>query len=45
MKRNICNMFEARVKILKPKWDILKKHRGNRKAKKDLSARGVKKSQ
>jgi hypothetical protein len=45
VKCNICSMFEVRDKILKPKWDTLKKHGGNRKAKKDLPAKGVKKGQ
>jgi hypothetical protein len=37
----ICSTFEIREKILKPKWDTLKKHGGKRKAKTDLPAIGV----
>jgi hypothetical protein len=37
----ICSTFEIREKILKPKWDTLKKHGGKRKAKTDLPAIAV----
>lgn len=37
----ICSTFEIREKILKPKWDTLKKHGGKWKAKTNLPAIGV----
>jgi hypothetical protein len=37
----ICSTFEIWEKILKPKWDTLKKHDGKWKAKTDLPAIGV----
>jgi hypothetical protein len=37
----ICSIFEIQEKILKPKWDTLKKHGRKRKAKTNLPAIGV----
>jgi hypothetical protein len=39
----LCSIFEAREKILQPKWDTLKKHGGKRKAKKATPKLNVKK--
>jgi hypothetical protein len=41
----LCSIFEAREKILQPKWDTLKKHGGKRKAKKAIPKLNVKKGQ
>jgi hypothetical protein len=37
----ICSAFEIQEKILRPKWDILKKHGGKRKAKTNLPTIGM----
>jgi hypothetical protein len=37
----ICSTFEIREKILRPKWDTLKKHGGKRKSKTNLPVIGV----
>jgi hypothetical protein len=41
----ICTMFEVRTKILRPKWDTLKKHGGKRKAKHNMPRRGIRAGQ
>jgi hypothetical protein len=37
----ICSEFEHKDKILKPKFDTLKKHGGKRKAKKAIPSKGI----
>jgi hypothetical protein len=41
----ICTEFEHKDKILKPKFDTLKKHDGKHKAKKAISSKGIRAGQ
>jgi hypothetical protein len=39
----MCSTFEVQEKLLKPKWDTLKKHGGKRKAKKAIPMKNIRK--
>jgi hypothetical protein len=41
----MCSTFEAQEKLLKPKWDTLKKYGGKRKAKKAIPMKNIQKGQ
>jgi hypothetical protein len=37
----MCSTFEVQEKLLKPKWDTLKKHGGKSKAKKAIPMKNI----
>jgi hypothetical protein len=41
----MCSTFEVQEKLLKPKWDMLKKHGGKRKVKKAILMKKIRKGQ